>query len=280
MKKLLLTMSWSAALLCACVFTTVAAAKTIVAGVEPSFPPWAYVKNGQFKGIAVDGMRAIAKEEGLDVKFKDLPFPSLIPALVTGKIDMVVTGLLVTKKRAKAVDYTIPWFESNDAILVPKKSTKNVFTAVCCGAKVGVQNGSTQESWMKKHVVSLKNFGTQVKAYDSYVTAVDDMLAGRLTSVDTAATTAATFISNGRPVKIVGTIDLHAPLALAVKKGDPEHLLAKLNKGIMAMSKDGTWANIVREYIPGATVPNVPAYMPSWVDTYKKPVAGLPSIGN
>ncbi|HYW76864.1 MAG TPA: ABC transporter substrate-binding protein [Gammaproteobacteria bacterium] len=280
MKKLFVTSGCAIALLFCGLFATVVSAKTIVAGVEPSFPPWAYVKKGKFKGIAVDGMRAIAKEEGLKVKFKDLPFPSLIPALVTGKIDMVVTGLLVTKKRAKAVDYTIPWFESNDVILVPKKSDKNIFTAVCCGAKIGVQNGSTQESWMKKHVVPLKNFGASVKAYDSYVTAVDDMLAGRLTSVDTAATTAATFISNGRPVKIVGKIDLHAPLALAVKKGDPQHLLPKLNKGIMAMSKDGKWAQIVHKYIHGATVPNVPAYMPTWVNTYKKPVPGLPSIGN
>lgn len=133
---------------------------------------------------------------------------------------------------------------------------------------------------MKKHVVSLKHFGAHIKAYNSYVTAVDDMLAGRLTSVDTAATTAATFISNGRPVKIVGKIDLHAPLALAVKKGDPEHLLPKLNKGILAIYKNGTWGRIVRKYIPGATVPNVPAYMPSWVNTYNKPVPGLPSIGN
>lgn len=280
MKKILTIIGCSTLLLIASLFATVASAKTIVAGVEPSFPPWAYVKNGQFKGIAVDGMRAIAKKEGLDIKFKDLPFPSLIPALVTGKIDMVVTGLLVTKKRAKAVDFTIPWFESNDVILVPKKSNKNVFTAVCCGAKVGVQNGSTQQSWMKKHVLKLKGFNTKIVPYNDYVTAVDDMLAGRLTSVDTAATTAATFISNGRQVKIVGKIYLHAPLAVAVKKGDPEHLLPKLNQGIMAISKDGTWGKIVRQYIPGATVPNVPAYMPSWVNTYKKPVPGLPSIGN
>lgn len=280
MKRLLVTGGCAVALLFGCLLSTVVSAETIVAGVEPSFPPWAYVKKGKFKGIAVDGMRAIAQKEGLDIKFKDLPFPSLIPALVTGKIDMVVTGLLVTKKRAKAVDYTIPWFESNDVILVPKNSDKNIFTAVCCGAKIGVQNGSTQESWMKKHVVPLKNFGAHIKSYDSYVTAVDDMMAGRLTSVDTAATTAASFISNGRKVKIVGKIDLHAPLALAVKKGDPEHLLPKLNKGIMAISKDGTWARIVHKYIPGANVPNIPAYMPTYVNTYKKPVPGLPSVGN
>lgn len=255
-------------------------AKTIIAGVEPSFPPWAYVKHGKFAGIAVDGVRAIAKKEGLHVKFKDLPFPSLIPALVAGKINLVVTGLLVTKQRAKAVDFTIPWFESNDVIVVPKNSHKNIFNAVCCGAKVGVQNGSTQQSWMKAHVLTLKSFHTKLVAYSNYVTAVDDMLDGRLTSVDTAATTADTLIADGRPIKIAGKIDLHAPLALAVKKGDPDHLLPKLNQGMVAISKDGQWQKIVQKYIPGATAPSVPTYMPSWVKTYKKPVPGLPKIGN
>src|SRR3546814_6722132 len=52
-------------------------------------------------------MRAIAKAEGFKVEFKDLPFPSLIPALSTGKIDILVTGLTVTEKRSKVIDFTI-----------------------------------------------------------------------------------------------------------------------------------------------------------------------------
>ena len=261
-------------------FSVSVSAATLVAGVEPSFPPWAYVNHGEFEGIAIDAVREIAKKEHMDIKFKDLPFPSLIPALMAGKIDLVVTGLIVNKKRAKAVDFTIPWFESNDVIIVPKKSKKTLFSAVCGGGKVGVQGGSTQQSWMKNNVLKVKGCDAKTVAYDDYVTAVADMLAGRLTSVDVAATTAATFISKGRPVKIVGKIFIRAPLAVAVKKGDPKHLLPKLNKGIMAIYKDGGWGQIVHHYIPGASIPTVPAYMPAWVNTYKKPVPGLPNIGN
>ena len=70
----------------------------LVAGVEASFPPWAYVKDGKYKGIAIDAMRKIAADQGLDVTFKDLPWPSLIPALSQGKIDILVTGLNVTEE--------------------------------------------------------------------------------------------------------------------------------------------------------------------------------------
>ncbi|HCK18941.1 MAG TPA: basic amino acid ABC transporter substrate-binding protein, partial [Thalassospira sp.] len=47
-----------------------AQAETLTAGVEAAFPPWAYVESGEYKGIAIDAMRAIAEDQGLDVEFK------------------------------------------------------------------------------------------------------------------------------------------------------------------------------------------------------------------
>lgn len=255
------------------------AADSYVAGVEASYPPWAYVENGQYKGIAIDAMRAIAKNQGFDVEFKDLPFPSLIPALASGKIDILVTGLTVTAQRSKVIDFTIPWWETNDVIVVPKDSDLNVFTAVCCGARVGVQSGSSQQAWMEQNVTS-SDMDTTLAAYDSYVTAVEDMLVGRLSSVDLDYTSAQTYMSEGRPIKIAGKIMIRAPMALAVRKGDPKGLLPKINKGIVAISKSGTWGDIVHQYIPGITLPPIPSNMPDFVDTYDKPVPGLPEMGN
>lgn len=256
------------------------AAETYTAGVEASYSPWAYVEKGEFKGIAIDAMRAIAKAEGFEVKFKDLPFPSLIPALSTGKIDILVTGLTVTEKRSKVIDFTIPWWETNDVILVPKDSDLNIFTAVCCGAKIGVQGGSSQQAWMEQNVVKPGKIDIELATYDSYETAVSDMLAGRLTAVDLDDTTAQTWISKGRPIKGAGKIFIRAPMALAVKKDDSRPILAQINKGIMAISKSGEWADIVHKYLPGVTIPPIPSTMPSYVDTYNKPVAGLPKLGN
>lgn len=256
------------------------AAETYTAGVEASYSPWAYVEKGEYKGIAIDAMRAIAKAEGFNVKFKDLPFPSLIPALSTGKIDILVTGLTVTEKRSKVIDFTIPWWETNDVVLVPKKSDLNIFTAVCCGAKIGVQGGSSQQSWMEKNVVKPGKVDVTLATYDSYETAVSDMLAGRLTAVDLDDTTAQTWIAKGRPIKSVGKIFIRAPMALAVKKHDSRPILEQLNKGIMAISKSGEWKDIVHKYLPGVTIPAIPSTMPTYVDTYNKPVAGLPDLGN
>ncbi|HSH43063.1 MAG TPA: transporter substrate-binding domain-containing protein [Arenicellales bacterium] len=252
----------------------VAKAETLVAGVEASFPPWAYVEDGEYKGIAIDAMRAIAEDQDMDVEFKDLPWPSLIPALAKGRIDLLVTGLNVTEERNEVLDFSIPWWENDDEVLVPADSDKNVVTALCCGATVGAQSGATQFKWLEDNLGANDDVGVTLRGYEDYVTAVEDMLAGRLDAVVTSTDTAEDFIAKGRPIKIVGTIQQNQPQALAVQKGDPNGVLGKLNKGIMNIYKNGTWGEIIAEYAPQSTVRSIPTAMPDYVDSYEEPIPG------
>lgn len=260
--------------------TTAYAQDPYTVGVEASFPPWAYVEGGEFKGIAIDAMEAIAEQAGIEIEFQDMPFPSLIPALAAEKIDILATGLTVTEERSQNIDFTIPWWETNDVVLVPEDSDLNVFTAVCCGAKVGVQGGSSQQAWMEENVLNSSDIDVELAKYDNYVTAVDDMAIGRISSVIVDDTSAQEYINAGKAVKMAGKIYIRAPLALAVAKDDPQGILGDLNQGIMAIYDSGEWGKIVGEYIPGVTVPAIPGHMPDFVDTYQKPVAGLPELGN
>lgn len=250
------------------------AQEKLTAGVEASFPPWAYVEDGEFKGIAIDAMRAIAEDQGLEVEFRDLPWPSLIPALARGRIDLLVTGLNVTEKRNEVLDFSIPWWENNDEILIPKDSDKNLVTALCCGATVGAQGGATQSEWLKANLGDNDDVDVTIRDYEDYVVAVEDMLAGRLDAVVTSTDTAEEFIAKGRPIKIAGTIKQNQPQALAVQKGDPKELLAKLNSGIMNIYKSGKWEEIVHEYSPQSSIRNIPTTMPDYVDSYKEPIPG------
>ena len=122
----------------------------------------------------------------------------------------------------------------------------------------------------------MKADGTNLtlRGYQDYVTAVEDMQTGRITSVVTSTDTANDFIAKGRPVKIVGTIQQNQPQALAVKKGDPDHILGKLNAGIMDIYKSGAWAKIVHSYRSDAKIRTIPTTMPDYVDSYRKPIPG------
>lgn len=254
--------------------TTGAAADALVAGVEASFPPWAYVEDGEYKGIAIDAMRAIAEDQGMEVEFKDLPWPSLIPALAKGRIDLLVTGLNITEERNEVLDFSIPWWENDDEVLVAEDSDLNVVTALCCGATVGAQGGATQFEWLEDNLAANEDVDVTLRSYEDYVTAIEDMGTGRLDAVVTSTDTAEDFIAKDRPVKIVGTIQQNQPQALAVQKGDPNEILGKLNTGIMNIYESGQWTEIVKEYSPQSTIRSIPTTMPDYVDAYEEPIPG------
>ncbi|EPC04085.1 hypothetical protein L861_01900 [Litchfieldella anticariensis FP35 = DSM 16096] len=247
----------------------------LVAGIEAAFPPWAYAEGGEYKGIAVDAMRAIAENQGLEVEFRDMPWPSLIPALANERIDLLVTGLNVTRERNEVLDFTIPWWENDDEVLVNADSDLNVVTALCCGATIGVQGGSTQNSWVQANLVDNSDIDVTLRSYEDYVTAIEDMRVGRIDSVVVSTDTAEDFINKGREVRIAGTITQGQPQALAVSRGDPNDILGTLNQGIMELYESGQWQEIVHSYAPYATIRQIPATMPDYVRTYEEPIPGL-----
>ena len=64
-------------------------ARTVTVGTSADFPPFEYIENGQFVGFDMDLMREIAKIAGFELKFVDMSFDSLIPALRAGQIDEI-----------------------------------------------------------------------------------------------------------------------------------------------------------------------------------------------
>lgn len=246
------------------------------AGVEAAFPPWSYVENGQFKGIAIDAIREIAKEQGFEVEFKDLPWASLIPALGANKIDMLVTGMFATAERDKVIDYVIPWWESNDVVVVPKDSSRTIASALCCKARIGTQAGSAHDGWINTNLLE-GDLSTDVtlQTYEDFVAAAEDLKVGRLDSIVMTPDIAEDFIAKGRDIKVVGVIMTNRPWAMAVGQGDPKTLLPKLNKGMVELYKNGKWATIVHSYLPTAAIPPIPGNMPKELESYAKTPPGL-----
>lgn len=245
------------------------------AGIEAAFPPWAYAEKGEYKGIVVDAVKAIEKLEGFSVEYKDLPWPSLIPALEGGKIDMVVTGLSVTCERAKILDYTIPFFALKDVVLVKKGSGKSMMQAAGDGSRIGLQAGSTQHDWVEANIVNKKK-NVKLSTYEDPLMAVNDVKAGRLDSVVVDRLSALQYIEKGNPVEIIGELDNARSVAMAVGKNDPNKLLEKLNRGFVTIYKNGTWEKILRSYLPpGLDIDPIPTKMKECIDTYQAPVPGL-----
>ncbi|MFW6190638.1 MAG: transporter substrate-binding domain-containing protein, partial [Candidatus Bipolaricaulota bacterium] len=68
-------------------------------GVDANFPPWTYVEKGEYQGFDVEVIRASAEEQDLDIEIIDMPWETIVSALGSGKIDILVSGLSITCER-------------------------------------------------------------------------------------------------------------------------------------------------------------------------------------
>jgi polar amino acid transport system substrate-binding protein len=118
---------------------------TVTAGSPPSSAPTTFldVKTQKIEGIMPDVVREIGKREGFDVSYQAVPFSALIPAVVSGKIDIIVAGMTPTAKRAEVVDFSQPVTAFGEGIIV-KESNKTNYKSVqdMKGMSVGAPTGT------------------------------------------------------------------------------------------------------------------------------------------
>lgn len=232
------------------------AKEVFVVGVDAAFPPFTWVEGGEYRGFDVEAIKAIAELQGFKVEFRDLPWAGIITALAQGKIDIIASGLTVTCERAQVVDFSLPYWEVDQAILVRKDSDLNAITAFFRSV-VGAQAGTSAYAWIEENLVA-KGVEIQLRAYETYDMAVRDLEIGRIAVVLCDTDTALGFVEAGRNVKIVGIVKTGEQYAYAVTKGDPYGLLPRLNEGLRKLYELGIWAELMAKYFPGRPAEPVP----------------------
>lgn len=96
----------------------------IVIGSAPGYYPFEMMdKNGEFIGYDIDVGNALAEALGVPVEFRQFEFAGLIPALQAGEIDILISGMSITGKRALSVSFSDPYFETGQILMVPKSDT-------------------------------------------------------------------------------------------------------------------------------------------------------------
>lgn len=95
----------------------------LVVGMELKYPPFETKdENGEPLGASVDLAYALGDYLGMDVEISDTPYPSLIPSLISGEIDIIISSMTITPARAKEVDFSDPYTTSQLMLLVHKDS--------------------------------------------------------------------------------------------------------------------------------------------------------------
>jgi len=87
-----------------------------------TFVPWAMKdKTGKFVGFEIDVAKQLAEDMGVKVEFVPTKWAGIIPALLTGKFDVIIGGMGIRPKRALKVNFTIPYDYSGMSMVAHKK---------------------------------------------------------------------------------------------------------------------------------------------------------------
>lgn len=221
-------------------------AKTVTLGTSADFPPFEYIENGQFVGFDMDLMREIAKLADFELKFVDMSFDSLIPALRAGQVDVVAAAMTITDERKQVVDFSIPYWTADQSIIVKADSDLTI-TILYQKGRIGVQTGTTGDLWCTDNLVGKGLLPEKnLKRYDTFVLALSDLLNGNVDAIVLDSPVANRFAVI-RPVKVVGIIVTGEQYGIAVKKGNKE-LLDKINSAIKILNETGKMAELIDKY--------------------------------
>jgi polar amino acid transport system substrate-binding protein len=215
-------------------------------GTSADFPPFEYIENGQFVGFDMDLMREIAKIAGFELKFVDMSFDSLIPALRAGQIDVAAAAMTITEERKKVVDFSMPYWTADQSIIVKADSDLTI-TVLFGKYRIGVQTGTTGDLWCTENLVEKGLLPERnLKRYDTFILALGDLLNGNIDAIVLDSPVANRFAAT-KPVKVVGIIVTGEQYGIAVRKGNKE-LLDKINQALKTLIETGKINEFIDKY--------------------------------
>ncbi|MGE3871337.1 MAG: transporter substrate-binding domain-containing protein [Parvibaculaceae bacterium] len=236
-----------------------------VVGMEVAYKPFEYFDNGQTVGFDIDVANEIAGAMGVKLKTVDTQWAGILPALLTKKFDVILSGMTITNERMKKVNFSSPVAVGTMAFLVREHDHSLNVPEDTDGKIVATQLGSIGDKIAKAYEEKLKASGKsgykEYKLYDAFPEAYVDLNNGRIDAVVGALPVlqALTVEQPGKYRIVEGVQDVEAYLAMAIRKED-EALLAFVNQELKKMKESGRFAEIQKKWF--GTTQTIPDAIP------------------
>ncbi len=217
----------------------------LTVGTNAEFPPFEYVgDDGQPDGFDMALIKAVGEELGVEVVVENMEFDSLVSS-IGSKTDVAIAGMTVTEERKQSVDFSEPYYNAVQHVLVPKDSPIAAYDDLI-GKTIGVQLGTTGDFIVEEIE------GATDQQYNKAVDAVNDLVNGRLDAVIVDSNPAGVFASKyPDQIKDLNGEDFGFGIeeyAIALPKGDTA-LKEAIDVAITNMKEDGTFDKLVDEYM-------------------------------
>ena len=253
---------------------SIANSQTIRIGTEGAYPPWNNLNSaGELEGAEIDFGNEACKRMGVTCEWVTQDWDGIIPALLQGKYDIIIAGMSITEERKEKVNFTTGYMTYGARFAVLKNSglaNLNIagmakvnlnnaggkeqaaigqLIAAMDGKTVCVQSSTIHQNFLEKHMSG----AVDVKLYQAVDDHNLDLAAGRCDAVLADVGSIIDFMESDGGVDVAFTGPTFSGgvfgdgVGGAVRKEDTD-ILEMWNAAIAEMSKDGTTAEITKEW--------------------------------
>ncbi|MFD1313846.1 transporter substrate-binding domain-containing protein, partial [Streptomyces kaempferi] len=211
------------------------------------YPPFQSEIDGKVQGFDVSLIDLVAKDLGVKQAIVDTPFENFKTGafLNSDQCDLAAAGMTITPERKKNVDFSDPYFEATQAVLVDKKSGIDSLAGVKAkGKKLGAQAQTTGEDYARKR-------GFDPVSFESSDAVLNGLRTGQVQAVIIDYPVVQGWLkdkANAGAFKVVDNLNTGEQYGFTVKKGNTK-LVDALNAAIKDAKADGTYKKLYEKWI-------------------------------
>lgn len=227
------------------------AGKEITIVTENAYPPLQFLdKDGKAIGWEYDAVAEMAKRLNLTVKYANISWDAMIPAVAEGQFDMGMTGITITDERKEKVDFSDAYMRSESIMLV--RGDESRFTdAASFKANdkllVGAQAGTTPFYTAVYEVLDGNEQNPRIKLFETFGASVEALKAGDVDTVLTDRTAGEGYVAaSGGKLKLVGEPLGTEDFGFIFPKGSAFE--APINAAIASMKADGSFDALTKKW--------------------------------
>ncbi|MCB0049265.1 MAG: transporter substrate-binding domain-containing protein, partial [Caldilinea sp.] len=222
----------------------------VTVGIDPSFEPFVFVKDGKLSGFDVDLLNAMAADGDFEVAYVVSDFDEIFAGLQSGKYDAAISAITITDARKEIVDFTEPYFESGNAPVsfynpgqgIAIRTDNTAITgpeSLTEGVRVGVKSGTTGAEF------AAENTTAELVEFVESKPALDALTAGEVDAVIVDIPVIVGYIKSNpnAGLRVTGGPVTEEAYGIAVSKDKPE-VLAKLNEALARVRGSDQYATL------------------------------------
>lgn len=219
--------------------------QTLTVGTDATYEPFESIdESGNYVGFDMELIKMIADELKMELKIQNVNWDGIIPGLINGNYDCLISAMTITEERQKQISFSDPYFSIKQVIVVKEDNDQIKTPADLVGKTVTAQIGTTGDLYASKIQ------GVKMKRFDTNPQAVQELLNNNADAAVMDDLVASEAISKNPGLKMIEIADAEVEYyGIGVKKENTE-LLEKINKALDTLKNNGKLAELTRKYKP------------------------------